>query len=294
MLIIKLQGGLGNQLFQYAYGLKMSRLLGKELYLDTSFLEIARPGVTPRAYELFPYKVAAKILSHDELAKIGVVRSPYIVKILTRLNLGFRKCKYFREGNYELVGIKNIKNGYRLVFDGYWQNEKLFSGVESELMDQILSYKSNSSLVDSILDAINNCNSVALHIRRGDYITNIAAAKFHALCGLDYYSAAIEYFGENVASPHFFVFTDDPEWAKTNINTDHALTFVSGSGELNHHDELSLMAHCRHNIIANSTFSWWGAWLNSNPEKKIIVPREWHKNKINAEGLLPSNWLTIS
>jgi len=292
MLVIKLQGGLGNQLFQYAYGLKMSLLLRQKVYLDISLLSANRFGVTPRTYELYPYKISASLLSVRDSKSIGIVKYPYLVKILARFNLTFRNCKYFYEDQFNFYDAKLTDPNYSLVFEGYWQGEKNFSEVKDELRRQLLSYKTHP-LCKSIMDELLNCNSVALHVRRGDYITNPKAAKFHVLCGLEYYSSAMDLISKRIDSPHFFIFTDDVEWVKSNISSNYALTIVSGIDKLTHHDELSLMSSCSHNIISNSSYSWWGAWLNSNSNKIVIAPKIWHKNNEIGENFLPNDWICI-
>lgn len=292
MIIIKLQGGLGNQLFQYAYGLKISLLLGQNFYLDTSLLSGDRIGVTPREFELYPYKISAAVISNDDSKSIGIVKSPYFIKILTRFNLAFRNCKYFNEKKFNIFDMELDDPNFSFVFEGYWQGEKYFNEVQNELREQIGSYQLHPS-ANSLKHEMLNCNSVALHVRRGDYISNPKAAKFHALCGLSYYKSAMDLIVQHIDFPHFYIFTDDPEWVSVNLSSKHPLKIVSGLANLTHHDELSLMSSCRHNVISNSSFSWWGAWLNPNPDKTVIAPKVWHKtNKVNDD-LLPKDWICM-
>jgi hypothetical protein len=135
-------------------------------------------------------------------------------------------------------------------------------------------------------------NAVSIHIRRGDYVLNTSTNKHHGVCNLDYYEAAVEYIREKIESLTFFIFSDDIAWVKENLKLDNAV-FVS-SPEIKDYEELILMSKCKHNIIANSSFSWWGAWLNQNPDKIVIAPRQWTTKKTADElDILPKSWIQI-
>lgn len=292
-IIVKLQGGLGNQLFQYAYGLALSNLFSKDYCLDTSLLEISRSGVTQRNYDLTPYPISARKLDRIESMRLGIIQNPQIVKVLSKLKISFKGYKYITESILPQDDLNCIATDGSLVLGGYWQSEKYFKNVSDILRRQVLSYKVNSELALNMFNKIDNSESVGIHIRRGDYISNPSAMKVHGICNVEYYEDAIEHILENVSKPTFFVFTDDPEWARINLLHKYELTIVSGTGELTHHDELNLMAHCRHNIIANSSFSWWAAWLNSNSNKVIVAPKLWYRVKDTPPDLIPIKWHII-
>jgi hypothetical protein len=134
--------------------------------------------------------------------------------------------------------------------------------------------------------------SVAVHVRRGDYVSNEAASKTHGLTGVDYYRAAVEQISKKVVRPNLYVFSDDPNWCKDNLAFKQATTYVAHNSD--GAEDLRLMRLCRHNIIANSSFSWWGAWLNENPAKQVIAPQTWFADSIhNTKDLIPSTWQKI-
>jgi len=137
-------------------------------------------------------------------------------------------------------------------------------------------------------------NSVSLHIRRGDYLSK-SVEVFEPL-NLDYYYSGIEYFNNTIKEPHYFVFSDDIEWAKSNFVQSSSYTVVDYNGADKGYEDMRLMSLCKHNIIANSSFSWWGAWLNRNPDKNVLAPKKWFSSKtsnLNSNDLLPSSWIKI-
>ncbi len=295
MIVIKLKGGLGNQLFQYAFGLHLSRKTNRELCLDLSELLNPNLGETQRKYELYPYATSARIISIEELKKLNIIKSALFKNFLSILNIGFNNIRYFKEADFkEALNLRN-RNFNALIFDGYWQKERYLKEVESVLKKQIQDYDVTNLYAINIEAHIKRTTSVSLHIRRGDYISNPRAAKFHSLCSIAYYKSAMEYLCGRLMSPHFFIFTDDPQWAIQNIPKKYMFTVVSGLGGINHHDELYLMSQCQHNVISNSSFSWWGAWLNGNIAKNVIAPTIWHKNSNGGEtkDLLPNTWITM-
>ena len=143
---------------------------------------------------------------------------------------------------------------------------------------------------ESYLEKIIDCESVSVHVRRGDYVSNPTTAQVHGFLGLEYYQKAMNTMLEKIDNPHFFVFSDDPEWTERNIKTDAPVTYIKYNGAKNYED-LRLMSTCKHHIIANSSFSWWGAWLSPDRENIIIAPKRWFKSdKLNARDLIPEPW----
>jgi hypothetical protein len=138
-----------------------------------------------------------------------------------------------------------------------------------------------------------DANSVSLHVRRGDYVTHAATAKVLNPCSLDYYHKAIECVSRTVTSPHFFVFSDDPAWAQRNLKITFPTKYIDKNSGSQNYVDMHLMTHCKHNIIANSSFSWWGAWLNKNPDKLVIAPTNWFANGIDDRDLIPPEWIRL-
>ena len=143
--------------------------------------------------------------------------------------------------------------------------------------------------MQKILDLIHETNSVSLHVRRGDYVK---LQHIHGLCDLDYYAHAIRFITEHLTNPHFFIFSDDIQWVTNNLKIGFSHTFV----DINHgHDsawDMWLMANCKHNIIANSSFSWWGAWLNQNPNKIVVAPAQWFADGQQTD-IISDDWTKI-
>ena len=141
---------------------------------------------------------------------------------------------------------------------------------------------------------IGACNAVSLHVRRGDYAADPVVMAMHGVCSLDYYARAVEYVLERVSKPVFFLFSDDPDWVRDHLKVRGSMRVVDQNGPDSGSEDLRLMVQCKHHIIANSTFSWWGAWLNANPDKLVIAPKRWFADgSLNTSDLLPTNWVKM-
>jgi hypothetical protein len=185
-----------------------------------------------------------------------------------------------------------LKAGPNTILEGYWQSPCYFKDAEAAVRNSF-TFKNESSVeVDSWLKQVAASESVSIHIRRGDYVNNPDTNKIHGTCSLDYYAAAAEKIRQLKQASSFFVFSDDIEWCRANLNIGSDLRFVQHNGTAV--DDLRIMSSCRSHIIANSTFSWWGAWLNSNPLKIVIAPAKWFNEPgRNASDLIPESWIRI-
>ncbi len=279
MLIIKLKGGLGNQMFQYAFGRLLSLKREEELKLDKDIL--GKRGDTYRIYGLDCFNVKAEIARRDEVVKY---KYPYGI-----FSKGWR---YFREKflrvfhiGYEQKMLK-YKNNY---IEGFFQSYKYLDPIRDLLIKE---FSLKKEIEGDVVNRVINTNSVAIHIRRGDYVNNPKTKKNHFVCDLNYYNSAIKYFKENTNNPVFYIFSDDIAWAKDNFIGDEYI-FVSDNS-LSDCQELILMSKARHNIISNSSFSFFSAYLNQNKEKLVIAPRIWNrKNDNKFKDLLPPSWKRI-
>ena len=261
MIIIKLKGGLGNQMFQYAYGRKLE-LSGKKVVFDTSFFK-------------------------GNKAKKDAAREFK----LNKFNLQTQSS--FSDKKHVFLDIFNkIKRNLGFKIKEFYQGEKYFIAVGELIRREFTLKKELSFRAQEILQKIEKDNSISLHIRRGDYVTNLKTSAYHGVYGLDYYRAAMKLIKEKISNPIFFIFSDDINWAKENFAGEEFI-FVS-SPEIEDVEEMILMSKCKHNIIANSSFSWWGAWLNNNLEKVIIAPKKWFNDKKVAQSeIIPSIWIKI-
>lgn len=268
MIIIKLIGGLGNQMFQYALGRHLAYKHRTSLRLDITEFETYKL----HKYSLQFFNILGEIASPDNREKI----SPILIK----------------EPHFHFSPeiLDSPDNTY---LEGYWQSEKYFKEMESMLRQDFTLKDEFAKLDNEALDAITAHESVSLHIRRTDYITREKTNRVHGVCSLEYYQATISRIAESVKNPYFFVFSDDIRWAKDNLKLDYPVMYVDHGPEKNYED-LILMSRCKHNILANSTFSWWGAWLNANPSKTVIAPKKWFNDTSrNTKDLIPDGWITL-
>jgi len=300
MIIAKITSGLGNQLFQYAISRDLARHAKTDLKLDIS--EYSSSSF--RAYGLKYFNIPQTIASAEEVREfyISDKRRPASLgnKIWRNLinnifiALIHKKIYLTRRTLPLIMPLLLVISKYLdvIYIECYWQGEEYFRGVESSLRGEMTIRKEFDNIPEDILHSIDSVNSVAIHIRRGDYTSYQPLV----LLPLDYYRKAVEKINNLCENPHFFIFSDDINLAKKNLGwlPSHA-TFVGGHTK--DYQDLMLMSRCKHNIIANSTFSWWGAWLNSNPNKVVITPNEWFADKrINAKRikhLIPQNWIKI-
>ncbi|MFZ2038574.1 MAG: alpha-1,2-fucosyltransferase [Minisyncoccia bacterium] len=261
---VKIQGGLGNQLFQYAYG-KNLELAGKKVVFDTSFFHNKSSSDTARDFKLNNYNIETK--------------SPFCDCRESALIRNFRRV------------LRHLK----IIGNGYYQSEKYFKNIEAEIRKEFTLKNSLTKEALTWQEKIKGVeNSVSIHIRRGDYVQDQKTKAFHGSCDIEYYKKGLEVvtnkIGKNI---EIFVFSDDIDWAKTNLSFAYQTNFVSNPAIFDY-EEIYLISLCKNNIIANSTFSWWGAWLNQNPNKIVVAPKQWLANKTSDKlGILPTDWTQI-
>lgn len=293
MIVVKLMGGLGNQMFQYAIGRTISIKNNTDLILDISFYE-DQAGATERKFELGIFNIKAEVPSVPEIKNIY---KRYFKKSIKNKIFYFFKIKkeglLYNETNYSFNS--NIFQIHKNIYiNGYFQSEKYFQNIKNIIRKD---FEYNNSIDEKkieILNMIKGSNSISIHIRRGDYLTNIQANNILGLCTLDYYKKAICYIKKNVKYPHFFVFSDDIEWTKINLKIEAPTEYVSDNDLSKNHVDMHIMSLCKHNIIANSSFSWWGAWLNDNNDKIVIAPEKWFSDiSLNTDDLIPRLWIKL-
>ncbi len=293
MIITELIGGLGNQMFQYALGRVISLRNNDELKLDISSLVNNTEINTPRQYELDVFKVPAELASKQERKSLGL---PNPVTLTLNRYLHTQLNPYpkslITEGAHR-YHPEIFDHAGDIYLSGYWQTEKYYKGYEKIVRQDFARRARPISAKNRLLrHQIEGCNSVSIHVRRGDYVTNPAANAFHGTCDLSYYRRAMKYVERYVKNPTYFVFSDDSEWAAKNIVNSHKTVYISHNTGHDAHEDIRLMANCKQNIIANSSFSWWGAWLNNNPDKIVIAPKQWFRDKkTSTKDLIPITWV---
>ncbi len=293
MKIVRLTDGLGNQLFQLAFAYALRKLTGDSVALDRSwFPEFGGKmrTATPRPFGLAPYtRVEIPCATPAEVDAITHGRG--LLGILRKL----LHCRpgLLKEGKNDISPEALATLQGDKVLRVFAQKALYPDMVREELLCAL-------SLPEEELDAANRAlieqmrshTSVAVHIRRGDYL-NASVITHHGLCSADYYARAeahIRQAAELTEPPHLYLFSDDPEWVRENYHTDSPFTVVDINDAAHGHLDINLMRHCQHAIIANSTFSWWGAWLIDHPGKVVVAPSHWYANGHSSPGLIPASW----
>jgi len=285
MVAIELIGGLGNQMFQYATAKALALHRNENLSLDSRLFA---------DYELHNYSLHH--FNIDALTvKEEIIFEP--VSFSTKMKAAFSQKKIFHqyvERNLSFDKKLFSLTAKNIYLKGYFQSEKYFSRFENEIRKDFEIISPLKKKTVEMLQLIDAHNSVSLHIRRGDYVTNAEANAVHGTCDLNYYHKAIKRIKEKVENPVFFIFSDDIDWAKQNLKTDSTTHFVDFNDASTNYEDLKLMSCCKYNIIANSSFSWWGAWLNNYKNKIVIAPSRWFKTDIhNSQDIIPESWLKI-
>ncbi len=290
MVISKLIGGLGNQLFQYAAGKRLAITLGTQLKFDiTGLVDINY--VAQRRFALDVFCLEDSIASAGELKPFTNPKRRMFNTLIKKKNN--RIDGYIKEAHFHFdPGILSL--GDNVYLDGYWQSEKYFLDVESEIRRLLKIIREPEGENLRLLDQIKGNNAISVHVRRGDYVKNQSALQFHGLCNIDYYQHAAKYIAEKIENPIFFVFSDEPDWASKNLNLPYKMVIVNHNDIRKGYEDLRLMSSCQHHIIANSTFSWWGAWLNPSKEKIVVAPKRWFNDPgVNTKDICPDSWVRI-
>lgn len=286
--IVRLRGGLGNQLFQYAFGRSVSLSRGVPLLLDGSLLEEEDSANTRRPYALGPFNISARLIDRAEAIALGVPTSRVGLWFARRARR-FRGTQYVRERHfgYDAEILELARS--RAIFEGYWQSEYYFQSCGEKIRKDLTSEE--SPLVQQISEEVGTGRSVSVHVRRGDYVTNPVAARFHGLCSSSYYERCFQFIESIVDEPRYYLFSDDQDWIVREVGRfPRAVVPVSSRYCLNAHEELLIMSRCRHHILANSSFSWWGAWLDERSDSVVVAPALWFQSGISTSDLIPVRW----
>jgi hypothetical protein len=246
-----------------------------------------------RTYALGAFNILEYFATPEDVKALTLQKQGFVERVLKKVIHRPSKptTKYITEKYFHFdPDILNLTEGVYL--DGYWQSEKYFMDIAEIIRQEFTVKSSQTGKNRELSEKIAACESVSLHVRRGDYVTNPHTNKVHGICGLDYYYRAIEHLTKILKNPFFFIFTDDPEWVHENLNFPSQAIIVNHNGITKDYEDLRLMTQCKHSIIANSSFSWWGAWLNPNRHKIIIAPQKWFADdSFNTKDLIPTTWV---
>jgi len=288
-------GGLANQMFQYSVGRALSLRHNTELMLDLSFFQNQNNYTTKREYGLHAFNIKALLSENINVRMIGGNRLSKIYLLKYKTLKSFTKDLYLhvREKSFtydsEILMLPD-----NIYLEGYWQSEKYFKHIESIIRNDFTYINETDSDNLKILNRIKGSESIAIHFRRGDYINNRKTNEVHGICSMEYYNSAVDYIAQKVSSPYFFIYSDVIEWVKRNLSIKYNKMFVDINTPEKASNDLRLISNCKHQIIANSSFSWWGAWLNQNPEKIVIAPKKWFMDeKRNTSDLIPEKWIRL-
>lgn len=292
MVIVRLNGGLANQMFEYAMARTVAHRRQTSVRLDFQSLNADRK----RCYCLGAWKINAAPAS-----SVDYLRLRCVSKWHRMLN---RPGPYYAEPyvSEQSFGFDSnvLKAPRHCLLIGYWQSEKYFKEIEPIIRREFTLRAEPSAKTQEVAREIRASNSVSVHIRRGDYVSDPDSHRAHGTCSTQYYENAAAHIARRVDHPHLFVFSDEPQWVRENLNLPFSMTFVDhnspGDSQApgREHEDLWLMALCRHAILANSSFSWWGAWLNPEHNRIVIRPKQWARDpRFEPRDLIPDSWIAL-
>lgn len=292
MIIVKLWGGMGNQMFQYAFGRCLAFKHATELKLDVSFFDNQKAGKNGhvfRNYDLDIYNIYAKPATENEIFSLSRWGKNELLNKGVNKILGYKKS-FIAEPHFHFsAAVYNSPDNVYL--SGYWQTEKYFAEIASLIRTDFTFKDEMNDKAKQLLNSIANTNSVCVNVRRGDFVTN----NFHGSYGSDYFTKADAIIKENLSDRTYFVFSDEPDWCEQNLKFDGETVFVSHEfAGIKFQDYLRLMSSCNHFIIPNSSFAWWAVWFNMNKNKIVVAPKLWFNDPtLNTSDLTPSSWFRI-
>jgi len=292
MVIVKLFGGLGNQMSQYAMGRRAAFARNVPLKLDIGWFN--QPGdTTSRNFDLSHFRINKEFATQDEIKHYKSVRK-ILGRDLYEFMVPLSKRSLVREKLFEPFNPKFMKLGKNIYLEGYWFDERYFKDIKDIIYTDFTLSNGLSEKFKPHEKTISVTDSISIHIRRGDYINNPVFKQLFAACSIEYYRSALEKILPVTKKPHLFIFSDEIEWAEQYLRFSVPATYISNKDADSPNEEMILMSMCKHNIIANSSFSWWGAWLNKNPYKIVVAPEKWlNSDRSDIAVSLPESWLKL-
>jgi hypothetical protein len=317
----RLCGGLGNQLFQFAAGRSLAQRCGARLVLDATYFTLP---VVRRKFALAPYRIDSEVVfsgyGYPPTRRVVVLPRPHgfaehldgvVDRIVHRLGANGKRVEEAIAA--AVTGLRHVRGlpralrvfgekafdydcefttlGAHTYLDGYWQSYRYFDGIADVIRAELTIAREPNPANKSWLARMQRSNSVCVHVRRGDYLSGDHFGH-HGICSTDYYARAMRLVAERVENPQFFVFSDDPGWSRQHVGGPNS-AFVDANPPDAADDELRLMAACRHHIIANSSLSWWGAWLARHDGQIVIGPDPWFSGRDETPDLFPANWIAL-
>ena len=292
MILVQILGGLGNQMFQFAAAYALALRCGVPCKVD---LRDFGPN-NPRRYELDRFVGAPQAATPDELPQPPGRWRSRAIRLAARCGLP----SLLRErGRFVESPISSYDDRFAALKDpvylsGYYQSERYFQEAADEIRHIYTFRETPSGKNAALIARIVAGNSVSVHVRRGDYVSDPKTNRYHGTCEADYYARAVGLIASKVREPEFFVFSDDPDWAEANLTFPGPSTFVAHNTGDAASEDMRLMSICGHHVIANSSFSWWGAWLNPSAGKIVVAPQRWFRGGAHdTRDLIPSSWVRL-
>jgi len=296
MIYVRLMGGLGNQMFQYAFGKRMALANNTELVLDQLLLlDKSQPHelVTHRNFDLdiftiknYRWATEEEIFSFSGATNVSIIKK-IVRKIKNTLVPKKLIVQNANEFNEEYLKIKSD-----VCFVGRWQSELYFKDAANEIRNEFTFSSSFNHEIEKYVNIIKDCNAVCLHVRRGDLITSAVYSSSIGALNWTYYENALAYIRTQIVNPVFFIFSDDIDWCKkTIVLTEQTYYMDAGTAGKKAEGHLYLMQQCKHFIISNSTYAWWAAWLAKGDNKQVVYPLNWYKDlkSVNPK-MSPPQW----
>ena len=287
MVIVKLIGGLGNQLFQYALGRAISHAHATTLKLDIGEFRT----YTLRKYALGNFNILENFATAEDIDCVRRLKCSQDEH--THSDLPYYKRPFVKEQTFKF-DPHILETGPNTYLEGYWQSVKYFTHIETVIRREFTVTHGMDAKNKEIAEQIVRVPSVSVHIRRGDYVSNRMTNQVHGTCPIEYYVRASTLIARMVNTPRFFVFSDDTEWVMHHLKLNSPITIIGHNGQDKDYEDLRLMSLCKHHIIANSSFSWWGVWLNNRPDKIVIAPQKWFNDPaLCTDDLIPEGWIRL-
>jgi len=306
MIITKLQGGLGNQLFQYAIGRSLAYINNTKLVLDTSGFAFHYNEHVPRSYMLDAYPIKAEIATEKQLNTIK--NANWLNKLRLKRNKHYKQLVFDeippKHSRYKFTDLYvtpkpthyypeiMLKHDCDVILDGYWQSYKFFNNINDLILAEFNCKETSLNYNKEVLEKIKSTESVSIHFRRTDRVHTKADLRNFRFLDMAFYTQCVNEVKRKIDNPHLFIFSDDIEWCKQNVTFDAPITYMDAYNE---YTDLYLMSKCKHNIIAHSTFSWWAAWMNNNKNKLVVCPEIWFSEQIPEDivDMVPDTWIKI-
>ncbi|HET6226841.1 MAG TPA: alpha-1,2-fucosyltransferase [Bacteroidia bacterium] len=288
MIVSRIYGGMGNQMFQYAYGrmLTAKHQTVFKIYFDDCGFGWAEHS---KKLTLSKFNISAQLATEADRSQFICDSSNKVTRVIHKLGRLRKGLHYIGDGarvhDYHLHALNAPDNSFT---DGFWQSEIYFDSIAPIIKKEFTIKEPLSAHAKQIEKQINESNAVSIHVRRGDYLEQTAV---YWICNVDYYQRALEVVKKRTQDIVVFIFSNDAEWVKLNLKLDATIVVVENTRA---YEDMHLMSCCKHNISSNSTFGWWGAWLNNNPDKIVILPERWlADSSVDTSHYTAKGWLRV-